>query len=160
MLSYVICTSWKCRKRKNYTVLGNAFLNMYKRFDVSPPSIDLHGVSVMLSVTCIDDSLYITTQSYAMLSYTRGLIFLGTYISTTPVLCTILFAVQNYVTYRTKDVNNIILKTAWRAVPRSIALQVEEINCSLLDNHTGQMNNKLTIVRPLKWSLSIIKALL
>ena len=29
----------------------------------SPPSIDLHGVSVKLSVACKDDSLYLTIQA-------------------------------------------------------------------------------------------------
>ena len=34
-------------------------------WNISPPSIDLHGVSMKVSVACRDESLYLTTQSYA-----------------------------------------------------------------------------------------------
>ena len=46
-------------------------------WNASPWSIDLHGVSVMLSVVCRDDPLYLTTQG--------GLAFPGTRLPTTPV---------------------------------------------------------------------------
>ena len=48
-------------------------------WNISPPSIDLHGVSVKLSVAWRDDSLYLTIQSYARWTYIPG-----TFIPTTP----------------------------------------------------------------------------
>ena len=39
----------------------------------SPPSIDLHRVSVILSISCRDDSLYLTVQAGEWL---RGLLLL------------------------------------------------------------------------------------
>ena len=47
-------------------------------WNASPPSIDLHGVSVMLSVACRDDSQYLTTQSYARWTYIPGTIIATT----------------------------------------------------------------------------------
>ena len=44
-------------------------------WNISPPSIDLHGVSVMLlNVSCRDNhnTLYFTTQSYARWTYIPG----------------------------------------------------------------------------------------
>ena len=43
-------------------------------WNASPPSIDLHGESVMTSVACRDDAQYVTTQG--------GLAFPGTFIPT------------------------------------------------------------------------------
>ena len=46
-------------------------------WNISPPSINLHGVSVMFSVACRDDSLYNTSPHKAVQG---GLIFRGTFI--------------------------------------------------------------------------------
>ena len=47
--------------------------NISPPWNISPPSIVLHGVRVMLSVMCRDDSLYqLTTQSYARWTYIPG----------------------------------------------------------------------------------------
>ena len=43
---------------------------------ISPPSIDLHGVSVSFSVACKDDSLYHTKLRKVDLLYPRGLLIL------------------------------------------------------------------------------------
>ena len=63
--SYRVDTSYRCERNTS-------------PWNISPPSIDLHGVSVMLIVVCRDGSLYLTTQS--------GLAFPGTRIPTTPAL--------------------------------------------------------------------------
>ena len=51
-------------------------------WNISPPSIDLHGVSVKLSVACRDDSLYLLPHKTKQ----AGLIYTGTFIPTIPAL--------------------------------------------------------------------------
>ena len=52
--------------------------------NTSPPSIDLHGVSVRLSVACRDDYTYTSPHKATQ----GGLIFRGTFIPTTPAVST------------------------------------------------------------------------